>query len=212
MHDHLVFLKEFLTKFEETGSAIPSSSWAAKAMTNSLRRTVRPQSILEVGPGTGSVTTKILNDMVDGDHLTVCEINPRFMSALKEKISDNKNFLRRKQNIDFFEGPIQEMPEKRSYDIIICALPFTNLKVEIIEDIFAKFQRLSTADAHITFFEYMGLRRIGRMTSLPERRERLEEIDALFEKIYKNYDRTTKKVWFNFTPINVYTLKSKLAA
>ncbi len=212
MNDHVVFFREFLNKFEETGSAVPSSRWAAMAMTNPLRKTNKTQSILEVGPGTGSVTQSIIKDMVDGDRLTVCEINPRFMARLRRKLSSNKDFIKHSQCIDFFEGPVQNMPEETKFDLIVCALPFTNMKVSIIADIFSKLERLSNENTHITFFEYIGLRTIGRITSVKERRDRLEQIDQFFVELNNKYDRETERVWFNFTPINVHTLKAKLAA
>ncbi|MCB9029573.1 MAG: methyltransferase domain-containing protein [Deltaproteobacteria bacterium] len=206
MNEHIVFFREFLTEFKSTGSAIPSSPWAAKAMTNSLRRTTRPQNILEVGPGTGPVTVKILEDMIDGDKLTICELNPSFMQALQKKLSKDENFNRHKENITFFQGPVQELPTEEIFDVIICAIPFTNLPVSAVEDIFKKLELCSHRNTHITFFEYIGLRQIGRIASIKERRERLDRVSQFFETLEAKYKKETKRVWLNFTPINVHTL------
>lgn len=212
MNDHVIFLREFITRFEETGSAIPSSRWAAQAMTRSLRGSRAPKKILEVGPGTGPVTEKILADMQEGDLFTVCEINPRLLNILKEKLSKNPDFIKNKDRISFFEGPVQDLPEVDKYDIIVCAIPFTNLRVEIVEEIFEKLSRLGHEGTHITFFEYIGLRKISKIASLKERRERLESLDIFFERLYQKFHRKTERVWLNLTPINVYTLTPKLAA
>lgn len=212
MNDHVIFLREFISRFEETGSAIPSSKWAAEAMTRSIRAAKTPQHILEVGPGTGPVTEKILADMRSEDFFTICEINPRLLSALKEKLSNNPNFLKHKDRISFFEGPVQELPETHKYDIIVCAIPFTNLRVEIVEEIFEKLSRLGHEGTNIIFFEYIGFRKLGRLASLKERRERLASLDMFFERLYQKFHRETERVWLNLTPINVYTLTPKLAA
>jgi len=48
MNDHIVFLREFLARFEETGSAVPSSRWAAQALTRPIKKLPHPKQILEV--------------------------------------------------------------------------------------------------------------------------------------------------------------------
>ena len=78
--ENLVFLREFLLEFKTTGACFPTSRWAAQALIAPLREDNRPpKNILELGPGTGSVTMPMLREMRDGDSLTICEINPRFM-------------------------------------------------------------------------------------------------------------------------------------
>ena len=79
---NLVFLREFLLEFKTTGACFPTSKWAAQALIKPLRDTKRkPMRILELGPGTGSVTLPILRELREGDTLTICEINPRFMKV-----------------------------------------------------------------------------------------------------------------------------------
>jgi phospholipid N-methyltransferase len=83
--ENLVFLREFLLEFKTTGACFPTSRWAAQALITPLRAPERaPKNILELGPGTGSVTMPLLREMRPGDHLTICEINPRFMKSLKD--------------------------------------------------------------------------------------------------------------------------------
>ncbi len=213
MKDHIVFLREFISHFEETGSVAPSSKWAAEAMTRSIRSARDKINILEIGPGTGPVTERILADMDEGDSLTVCEINPRLLEALKTKLSTNPNYLKHRERVTFFEGPIQAMPEVTQYDSIVCAIPFTNLKVEVVEEIFDKLARLCKETSKITFFEYIGLRKIGRLASLRDRRERLNNIDQFFKKLYaQRFNQESENVWLNLTPIKVFTLSPKLAA
>jgi phospholipid N-methyltransferase len=213
MNDHVIFLREFISRFEETGSVAPSSRWAAEAMTRSVREARAPINILEVGPGTGPVTERILADMRESDTLTVCEINPRLLDALKKKLSSNPNYIKNRNRVSFFEGPIQNMPELIKYDTIVCAIPFTNLKVEVVEDIFNKLHRLCNPKTKITFFEYIGLRKIGRLASLKDRRDRLASIDVFFKKLYtQNFNKESENVWLNLTPIKVFTLSPKLAA
>lgn len=207
-----VFFKEFIRAFETTGSVIPSSRFAAEALTARLREVSHPQRILEVGPGTGSVTRRILADMKESDSLTICEINPRMMKALKAGLSENEDFIRHKNRITFFEGPVQELKEPNVFDTIICAIPFNNLTLSIVQDIFAKLNRLSHDNTYLSFFEYLGLREINMIIAPSQRRRRMREIEKFFDRLNSSHPTTRKIVWLNFTPINIYTVKLKAAA
>ncbi len=207
-----VFFKEFLRAFETTGSVIPSSRFAAEALTSRIRSASGPQSILEVGPGTGSVTRRILSDMRDNDSLTLCEINPRMMKALKAGLESNPHFIRHRERITFFEGPVQDLPEEKTFDTIICAIPFNNLTLEIVQDIFQKLKRLSHENTYLSFFEYLALRELNMVMAPSKRRKRMKQIEKFFDQLNSSCPTTRKIVWLNFTPINIYTMKLKAAA
>ena len=66
------------------------------------------------------------------------------MAALKQNLANNVNFQRHKDRISFFQGAVQELPDSGKFDLIVCAIPFLNLDVEIVRDIFKKFRALST--------------------------------------------------------------------
>ena len=58
--DHLAFFKQFRETFTTTGAVAPSSRFLARAMTAPLARRDGPVRVLEIGPGTGAVTGKIV--------------------------------------------------------------------------------------------------------------------------------------------------------
>jgi phosphatidylethanolamine/phosphatidyl-N-methylethanolamine N-methyltransferase len=206
--ENFVFLRESFLSFKTTGALFPTSRWSAEAMTRALRQPGRePLRILELGPGTGSVTVQILADMVSGDTLTVCEINPRFMESLKERLSKDVRFLRHNECVKFFLGPIQEMPEDGAYDLIVCAIPFLNFPPVVVEQIFAKLRRISTPDTLMTFFEYMGLKRIGKAMAARDRRENLEQLEEFMRERVVGKRPQMERVWLNVLPIKVFTIK-----
>lgn len=204
--DNVVYFMEFLKEFQNTGTCFPSSKWAARALTNPLRASRAPQRILELGPGTGVVTVRILEDMIPGDRLTICEINPRFMQALKENLRKNSNYLKHAANVSFFEGPAQEIPEDGYYDTIVCALPFLNFDLPTVEEIFSKLERISTTKTKMTYYEYIGLRSLGKVVAAADRKKRLRELDVFFNGVYKRHNMHRERVWLNLLPINIYTL------
>ena len=212
LKENIVFLREFILEFQTTGACFPTSKWAAQALTDPLRAANRtPKRILELGPGTGSVTVQILDDMIPGDQLTICEINSRFMKALKDRIAPLPSFEKHKEHISFFEGPVQDMPEGAPFDVIVCAIPFLNFELETVQDIFHKLKALSYDETLMTYYEYIGLRKVGKAVSPPERRKRLQEIDSYFSDISKRIRLGRERVWLNLLPINIYTVKPSAA-
>lgn len=206
LKNRLLFVTEFFREFDCTGSVCPTSSKAATALTKPLREQRCAKNVLEVGPGTGSVTVKILRDMRPGDNLTICEINPRFMRELKKRLADNPDFLQHRDQITFFQGPIQELSENQHFDVIVCALPFLNFERAMVAEIFSKLMRLSSKDTVMTYYEYIGLRSLGKVVSFPTQKRRFKELDEFFDDVYSHHLRGRKRVWWNFLPINIYTL------
>ncbi len=205
--DIYLYTKQFLLEFQETGTIFPSSQFAAKVLTNPLRDGGSSRKILEVGPATGCITVRILQDMLDGDELTICEINPHFMKALKKKLAENAYFIKHQARIKFFEGPIQDLPEVDIFDVIVCAIPFLNFDLSTVEEIFLKLQKMSHSKTVMTYFEYIGLRSLGMVMSSPERKKRLHALDEFFSKMYRKHQVQREPVWMNFLPIYIYTLR-----
>jgi phospholipid N-methyltransferase len=212
LKENLVFLREFLLEFKTTGACFPTSRWAAQALITPLRDPTRKnKNILELGPGTGSVTLPIIREMKAGDRLTICEINPRFMAALKEKLEEDASFQRVRDQVFFFEGAAQDLPSDICYDIIVCALPFVNFDLETVQAIFQKLRRISSPDTLMTYYEYIGLRKFNEAVSAPERRERMEEVSSFLKKSGSLSYLGRERVWLNVLPINIYTVKPSAA-
>ena len=205
--ENFLFFREFLSEFQTTGSCFPTSRWAAEALTKPMKIKREPKNIIELGPGTGAVTTHILSNMILGDSLTICEINERFMNILKNKLKNNPDFIKHKANIHFFLGPMQELPENNKYDLIVCALPFLNFPLDLVREMFEKLKRLSAAESVLTYYEYIGIRSIRKNVGTRPSKHKFKELDHFFKSIYSAHQMKRKRVWLNFTPINIYTIK-----
>jgi phosphatidylethanolamine/phosphatidyl-N-methylethanolamine N-methyltransferase len=207
---NLTMLLGCFEEFKNTGSAFNSSKWAARALTDPMSERTGPINIIEVGAGTGPVTAEIIKRMMPGDHLTVVEINPKFMSVLKEHITALPEYAANCERITFFEGPVQLVPETKKFDIVVCALPFLNFDMPLVEEIFEKFNKLANADAIMTHYEYIGLRKLGKVVS-KERAKRAEDLECFFRDIGHKRLIGRKSVWLNVTPIYIYTLHLPVA-
>jgi phosphatidylethanolamine/phosphatidyl-N-methylethanolamine N-methyltransferase len=206
--ENLVFLREFLLEFKTTGACFPTSKWAANALITPLREPNRkPKRILELGPGTGSVTIPLINEMREGDLLTICEINPRFMKALKETLEREEAFRVKRNQIEFFEGAAQNIPLGAPYDVIVCALPFLNFDLETVQQIFARLRLVSTPDTLMTYYEYIGARKFNQTLGAQSRKDRISQVNGFLRESGAVCNIDCTKVWLNLFPINIYTVK-----
>ena len=205
--DNLLFIREAFAEFEHTGAIFPTSRWAAQALSKPLENRTAPMKILELGPGQGSVTVKILERMMDGDELLICEINPRLMRVLKTRLRKMPVYRKRESQIRFFCGPAQDLPTETKFNVIVCALPFLNFDLKTVEDIFSKIKKICAQRSVMTYYEFIGIRPLSIVFSPPQRRRRMQALDSFFEKFSKQHDIDTRPVWLNVLPIHVYNVQ-----
>ncbi len=204
LKDNLAFIREAFAQFEHTGALFPTSKWAARELTRPLRFRSKPMKILELGPGSGSITVRILEEMVDGDELLICEINPRLMRVLKTRLRKLAEYRKREAQIRFFCGPAQELPEDRKFDLVVCAIPFLNFELKTVKEIFGKIELLTHRDSTLTYYEHIGIRPISLICSPPKRRNRMKELNMFFKTYSKFHAIRRRPVWLNVFPISVY--------
>src|SRR5262245_50505392 len=131
--DYRVFWRQFRQAYTTTGAVFPSGRGLAKALSQYIRSgeaasaagNGHPRRILEVGPGTGAVTTQIAREMHPNDLLTLVERNEAFVGHLRDQLKDS-TFNDTRSRIELVHAGVEELPEDRPYDIIISGLPLNN--------------------------------------------------------------------------------------
>ena len=122
------FIKEFWKDKKMIGSIIPSSKFLAAKMLNHipLKNT---KLIIELGPGTGIFTEKIIEKIGASTHLIVLELNTDFCKELKAKIN-LPNVHIKEASADKI-GEIMKQIGFEKADIIISSLPLANFSEEL---------------------------------------------------------------------------------
>jgi phospholipid N-methyltransferase len=154
-------------------------------MVRPIRQASHPIRILEVGPGTGPFTRQIVKLLRPSDEFVICEVNPRFIERLKESLHPLPEYQRNSDRIRFFQGPVQELPKESldsGFDVIVSSLPLANFHPADVESIFALFEGLLAEGGCITFFEYVGVRRIGIPFRSPSGSQRVRQVDQVVKK------------------------------
>ena len=122
------FIKEFWKDKKMIGSILPSSKFLAAKMLNHIPLE-NTKLIIELGPGTGIFTEKIIEKIDASTHLIVLELNPELCKDLKAKIN-LPNVHIKEASADKIGEIMKEFCFEKA-DIIISSLPLANFSVEL---------------------------------------------------------------------------------
>jgi phospholipid N-methyltransferase len=200
------FFKEFRRDFHHTGAVLPSGFFLSQALVRPLRLPRRTAHILEVGPGTGSVTREIARRLQVGDRLDAVEINPRFAQMLQQKVRRDPLLSFWQDDIRVINAPFQEIVGESIYDFIISGLPLNNFTVAEIRSVFAAFTRLLRPGGTLVYFEYALVRQLKTPFVSRHERRRLFRVSRVVGRYIREHQVRRERIFINVPPAIVRQL------
>jgi phospholipid N-methyltransferase len=182
------FFIHCIKNLKETGAVAPSSKFLARDLVEPLSTAIgkddSPFNILELGPGTGSLTQEIVKLLRPDDHLDLVEIQEKFFEVITQKF--------RSSNISIYFRDILQFQSNQHYKFIFSSLPYDNMPHNIIRKIWQKKLSLCAPEAYICYFKYM----------------KFKEFKCKYEEQMVNKYKQNKKIVFrNLPPAKIYTLQ-----
>ncbi|MCE5293287.1 MAG: methyltransferase domain-containing protein [Chlamydiales bacterium] len=191
--DNMKFLGEFILHPTRVGAILPSSEGLAKEISSEIPKDLKatPRLILEVGPGTGIFSDKIIKRMNPQDELHLVEFDETFANQLKER-------YKHISNVKVIQGDILQHENKGvQYDYVISGLPLNGFKADFVSRVFDKFTQLTKPGGKISYFEYLGIPTIKLIFSKPAERENLREILHMKKAFYDKHNKNIRNVLLN---------------
>lgn len=188
----LLFIKHFIQDIQSTGAIAPSSRFLARDIarilkTNSPVDDGRPLNILEIGPGTGSLTHHIIKQMDVGDHLDIVEINGKFYDHINRKYGHI-------QQVNTHHTDFLNFHTDIVYDYIFSSLPYESLPSSKSRSIWKKKLSLCRVGSYISYYKYLNF----------------NHFRCKFEKeLVTRYCQNQKLVFRNIPPAKLFTLEIK---
>ena len=145
--EKLKFIKEFFKHWREVGSVTPSSRWL-------LDKIIEPIDfaaalvIVELGPGLGGLTKKVLARMNAESELIVFEINPNFCRELN-KIND-----RRLRVFNLSALAMADQLRDQKVDYVLSGIPLSNLASDSRFRLFQAVKSVLKPDGAYIQFQY----------------------------------------------------------
>ncbi|HEY3229175.1 MAG TPA: phosphatidylserine decarboxylase [Roseiflexaceae bacterium] len=187
LQEKVYFLRQLQSSFTSIGALIPTSRYAARMMASECARRADPRTILEVGPGTGSITAEIVRAMRPGDRLTLVELNADFVAYLRERFEREPDFQRVRDQVTVLHMDITQLDATQRFDYIISAVPFNNLPPELVEAILDRYRTLLAPDGVLTYIEYAYLRAIKQRLLTGEEREQFGAVNRVLDRYIERY-------------------------
>ena len=204
-----LFWREFRREFETTGAIAPSGRALSQALARFVRDDslqVAPRRLLEVGPGTGSVTRYIVGQMQATDTLCLVETNANFVAHLRKRFAAERAFEHVHPRTEIVESRVEEMPGSAPFDVIISGLPLNNFTPQDVTQILRILWERLAPGGHLSFFQYIAIRRVKRIVSRRGERQRLAAVDSILSDFLRDETRR-EAVLANLPPAWVHHLQ-----
>ncbi len=184
----VTFFKEFSRNWKTVGAVAPSSPTLAKRMMKSAEIS-KARHILELGPGTGALTTAIQDARSKSSAYLGIEINTTFANQLRRRFKDMSFEVAGAQEFDF----AAYLKDREPIDVIISGLPWTAFPRSLQEAILGNVLPHLAPSGRFATFAYYGFH---CMPSGQRFRELLHQNLPGVE--------TSRVVWANVPPAFVY--------
>jgi phospholipid N-methyltransferase len=169
----LLFAKNFLQHPRMLGSLIPSSRFLVHRLLSRIDWK-RARTIVEYGPGVGTITAHILRRMSPNTKLIVFEMNEDFVQYLKRAFPDKR--------LHVVYGSAERVQKELDRlkldgaDYIISGIPFTTMPVELREKIMRESRRALKPGGSVLVYQFTR-------AVLPYLKTHFDHIDQDFEPL-----------------------------
>lgn len=205
--NYRLFWQEFRRTFHSTGAVLPSGPRLCAELAQYVRGEGSQRRILEVGPGTGVATDKIIARLGATDSLDLCELNDRFVEVLRDRLAGEPAWQAVSSRVRIHHKPVEDLDAAEPYDAIVSGLPLNNFDVTVVESILTRLAKLAKPGGTLSFFEYVGVRKAKAPFVSQAERKRLAGVGAAVGDACRNWEFDRRCVLANVPPAWVHHLR-----
>ena len=177
----VVFMRNFFKHPRMVGSLLQSSAHVVAAITSEVDFD-RTHTLVEYGPGVGTITVELLKRMRRDARLLAIESNDEFVSLLDEAVPDPRLSLAHGSAADVL-GHMDAL-RMRAAEVVVSGIPFSTMPPEVRERILrATYSALA---AHGVFLVYQYSRRVE------------DDLQRIFPSVERRVE------WRNGVPMQIF--------
>lgn len=204
VRNRIVFYGEALKSAQQVGAFSATSRAVAEAVVRPIVRRGEPLRVLEVGAGTGVVSQAILRRLGPGDHLDVCEVNPKFARLLREQFEGRPG-----ATVAIHELDVEELARDVPYDAVVSTLPLMNFAPEKVERVFARMLGMLRPDGVLTYYDYWAKHLRCLVTTEAAERRRMKAVLRVTQAFLDRHEFETHVIPWNVPPAKVHYLRPR---
>jgi len=204
--DGLGHIKAFINNPEKVGAVAPCSAPVSDEVVKHLQKQIQngdsPIRVLEVGAGTGVLTSKIIEVLQECDAqqewlFDIVEIVPELCDVLHEKFDANAN-------VTIHCISITEWQPEYQYDFIISTLPFMIFEPDFIEEVLNYYVKLMIPGGILSYVSYAAIPEIKAACLWGERKKIHKARMKVIKDFRNRYEIGKRTIINNIPPINIY--------
>ncbi len=193
-----MFIGEALANFPMVGAISPSSKYLANAMLDPLPLE-RTRIAVELGAGTGAITSALLDRLPLSATLLVFEINGRFFDCLRRTISDPRVILIN-SSVEYLDSELHRRGIQH-VDVVVSSLGLAFMPDRQRHALFERLSPFLQSRSVFTQYQYIhGLQfregRVGRFNLRPLLNQYFVSVQSKIE-------------WRNLPPAFVFTCHAR---
>jgi phosphatidylethanolamine/phosphatidyl-N-methylethanolamine N-methyltransferase len=167
----------------------------------------QPVRVLEIGPGTGPVTDRIVRLLKPGDMFDLVELNESFVEILNRRFEAEPHWKQAADQSTIHQLPLQQFQPAEPFDFVISGLPLNNFPADVVESIAETYISLLKPDGVLSYFEYMYVRPVRKVITRGNDRVRITRIDDIMQSHCDRHRIRRDNIWVNIPPAWVQHLQ-----
>ena len=208
LSEYSLFFREFLRNFHTTGAVLPSGRFLAAALARFVAQpSPSPRRILEVGPGTGAVTRRIIAAMGPLDRLDLVELNEAFVRQMRHRFESDPAFQAVSRPRPRAALPRRRTARRRAVRSDRLRPSAEQFLRGHVEQILAGLTKLLADGGTLSFFEYIAVRPARAIISGRAERARLRGIGQAMHRVLEKHEIRRDAVLANVPPAWVHHVR-----
>lgn len=195
MNKRFLFAQRFLSKPTSVGSFWPSSEKLALCMIPLPSCSNCAINYLEVGAGSGALTSRLIEKLRPQDQLDIVENDPKFCALLHKQFGHLSQVTIHEVSILDFTG--------KKYEVVISSLPLNAFPAHLVAKILEKYKNLSKKGGLLSYFEYVWLEKIKQALLCGAKARDFHEALTLKQCFANQYGTKVELIWGNLPPARV---------
>jgi len=145
--------------------------------------------------------------MGPADRLDIVEVNEAFVECIRRRLDSESPFQAVADRVRVIHGLVEQVAHDASYDRIVSGLPLNNFEVSTVEQILDTLTNILSHGGVLSFFQYIGIRKVKSVVSGARQRQRLRGVGSAIDHMRQRHEIGREAVWPNVPPAWVHHLQ-----